>query len=126
MGETQLYRIRKIVDKLNSAIEGEGNHPRSWEKRRTLGALMGALTRALRFALKTGKISPTEMLEQLEHLKVEKLPKKHQRIVQERIREIKEAHATTPTPEEESENGGEEEGVEKGEGEGKGYVVKRV
>ncbi|MEM3651435.1 MAG: hypothetical protein QW831_11980, partial [Candidatus Jordarchaeaceae archaeon] len=44
----------------------------------------------------------------------------------ERIREIKEAHATTPTPEEESENGGEEEGVEKGEGEGKGYVVKRV
>jgi len=133
VNETQLYRIGKLIDRLNSAAEKE-NHPRSGEKKKTLGALIGALTRALRAALKTGKTSPTEILEQLKHLQVEKLPKKHQRIVQERIRELQEAHTTTTPAEEESEMGEdgeeveEEEGGEKeeGEGGGKDYVVKRV
>ncbi len=126
VNETQLHRIRKLVDRLNNAAEKE-NHPRNGEKKKTLGALIGALTRTLRAALKTGKTSPAEMLEQLKHLQVEKLPKKHQRIVQERIKELQEAQTTTAKlAEEEPERREGEEEPEEDEGKGKGYVVKKA
>ncbi|MHA1360999.1 MAG: hypothetical protein ACTSP1_00405 [Candidatus Freyarchaeota archaeon] len=117
MGEALLLRKHRPTEK---QVEQEHN-PKSGEGRRVLGAAMGSLTRTIRAVTKAGKPSLAEVLEQMKHLQVEKLPKRHQRAVQERIRELQEAFTTHK--EEGEEEGGEEEG---GEGEGKGYVVKRA
>jgi hypothetical protein len=122
--ETQLHRIRRITDQINKTVEEEYD-PRSGERKRKLGALVGALTRAVRAALKAGKAHPTEILEQLEHLQVDKLPKRYQRLVQERMREAEEAQTQIQT-QEEKEEGKQERGKDEGGSKGKGYVVERA